>query len=250
MQNNYTPLFTYIIPFRFRQDRMIPLRRVLDWLSGFQGVEILIVEQDKHSKISNMNLRAKHIFIENSGEFNKSWSYNVGLRRSQSPVVICGEADFIMNPNDLILSLNALQNCECVLPIGKIVNLSPAESNMDFNSIFNLKNNLPNFTLTNGISLFKRDSLNRIAGWNEDFVGSSSYENKFQEVKITKLLNTQKLDLMGYHFSHQTVMPNFQFEQRNKQIFDHYSDGDFNKLQQHVNIVSSKIGQLNKFSSI
>jgi len=249
MQTNYTPIFTYIIPFRFRTDRMIPLRRVLDWLSGFQGVEVLIVEQDKHSKISHLNLKAKHIFIENDGEFNKSWAYNVGVKKSQSPVIICGEADFIMNPNDLIFSLNTLQNCDCVLPVSKIVNLNPGESNMDFNSIFSLKNGLPTTTPINGISLFKRESLNRIAGWNEDFIGSI-HENKFQEIKTTKLLNTQKLDLIGYHFFHQSIMLNNSFEQRNKQIIDHYSDGDFGKLQQHINIVSSKIGYSNKFSSL
>jgi glycosyltransferase involved in cell wall biosynthesis len=249
MQANYTPLFTYIIPFRFRPDKMIPLRRVLDWLSGFQGVEILIVEQDKHSKISHMNLKAKHIFIENEGEFNKSWAYNVGLKRSQSPVVICGEADFIMNPNDLIFSLNTLQNFDCVLPISKVTNLNPGESNMDFNSIFSVKNNMPTFVSTNGISLFKKDALNRIAGWNEDFIGSV-YENRFQEMKVTKLLNTKKLDLIGYHFFHQSSMPSFQFDQRNKQIFEHYSDADVNKLQNHINIVASKVGHANKFCGI
>jgi hypothetical protein len=120
---------------------------------------------------------------------------------------------------------------------------------MDFNSIFNVKNSMPSFISTNGISLFKRDALNKIAGWNEDFIGSV-HENRFQEVKITKMLNTKKLNLIGYHFHHQNTIPNFQFEQRNKQIFDHYSDADINKLLNHINVVASKIGQSNKFCGI
>jgi len=49
MQNLYKPKFTYVIPFRYSQDRILPLRRVVEWLSGYQGVEVLIVEQDKVS---------------------------------------------------------------------------------------------------------------------------------------------------------------------------------------------------------
>lgn len=55
MQNTYIPKFTYVIPFRYRHDRIIPLKRVIDWLSGFQGIEVLLIEQDKHSKIEHLN---------------------------------------------------------------------------------------------------------------------------------------------------------------------------------------------------
>lgn len=247
--NNYEPLFTYIIPFRFRQDRIIPLRRVLDWLSGFQNIEVIIVEQDKHSKIKHLNLKAKHIFVKNDGEFNKSWSYNLGMKRSLSPVIICGEADFIMNPNDLIESLNTLQNYDCILPLNKVVNLSPQESNADFNTIFGINNFISLFNSVAGVSIYKKEALQKIAGWNEDFIGSN-YENKFQEIKIKKILNYKKLEFSGFHFHHQVSSPSFQFEQRNKQIYDFYIDADFEKIQQHVSLVSGKIGVLNKFVEI
>ena len=57
MQSTYKPKFTYIIPFRYSHDRILPLRRVIEWLSGFQGIEILIVEQDKHSKLDGLCLK-------------------------------------------------------------------------------------------------------------------------------------------------------------------------------------------------
>jgi hypothetical protein len=63
MVATYVPKFSYIIPFKFRQDRIIPLRRVIDWLAGFQGIEVIVIEQDTHSKINHLNLKAKHIFI-------------------------------------------------------------------------------------------------------------------------------------------------------------------------------------------
>ena len=139
MQNTYIPKFSYVIPFRYRVDRIIPLRRVIDWLSGFQGIEILLIEQDKHSKISHLNLRVNHHFIKNEGPFNKGWAFNYAIKRALSNFIIFGDADFIMNPNDLIQSLKTLESCDCVIPTSNIINLEHVESVGDMNAIFNIK---------------------------------------------------------------------------------------------------------------
>jgi hypothetical protein len=78
MAHNYA--FTYVIGYRHRIDRLQNLRRVLDWINGFSGAEVIIVEQDKHSKISHLNLKAKHIFIKSNLPYNRSWSFNVALK--------------------------------------------------------------------------------------------------------------------------------------------------------------------------
>jgi hypothetical protein len=246
MQNTYIPKFTYVIPFRYSPDRIIPLRRIIDWLSGFQGIEIMVVEQDKHSKISHLNLRVNHVFIESDAPFNKSWSYNVALKRASSPILIFGDGDFMMNPNDLIDSLRILDSCDCVIPTNNIVTLSPQESVADMNMILGIKR--PGFksNMTNGIVLFKKDSLVKIGGWNEDFVGLG-YENKFQDMKIMKMLNYKQLEFTGYHLFHQNVNMDINLDQRNRQIFDFYQDGDINKLQQHINMTIPKIGTVNKY---
>ena len=85
------------------------LRKVLEWMSGFQGVEIIVVEQDRNTKIDHLNLPGKHIFMYNDGPFIKSLAYNVGLKHSTGQVVVFGDADVIMNPNELIESLNQTQ---------------------------------------------------------------------------------------------------------------------------------------------
>ena len=54
MQNLYKPKFTYVIPFRYSQDRILPLRRVVEWLSGYQGVDILIVVVDTRIPIRDV----------------------------------------------------------------------------------------------------------------------------------------------------------------------------------------------------
>lgn len=249
MQNTYIPKFTYIIPFRYRQDRIIPLRRIIDWLSGFQGVEIIIVEQDKHSKISNLSLRANHIFIESNLPFNKSWAFNVGLKRSKSPIVICADADFIMNPNDMIECLRVLDSCECVIPTSNIVGLTPQESVGDVNNILSIKRDGVKSNMTNGMVIFKKDALYKIGGWNEDFLGNG-FENKFQDKKIVDLLSYRQLDFTGYHFYHNTDQFDFNLQQRNQQIMDFYKDSDVSKLNQHVQMTIGRIGSINKYQSI
>jgi hypothetical protein len=248
MQNTYIPKFTYVIPFRFSQTRIIGLRRIIDWLSGFQGAEVLVIEQDTHSKISHLNLRATHVFLESDAPFNKSWAFNVAIRRCISPVMIFGDADTFMNPMDLIESLKTLDTHDCVLPLGKIIQLNPQESLQDLNMIFTIDR--PEFSLgrniTDGISIFKKDAIQKIGGWNEDFLGVG-YENRFQDVKIKKMLNYKTLDYKGYHLFHPTQMVDPNLDQRNKQIFDHYKEADVNMLQQHISTTVPKSGQSNKF---
>lgn len=245
MNNLYKPKFTYIIPFRFRPDRVVPLRRVIDWLSGFQGIEIIVVEQDTHSKISNLNLKANHIFIESEAPFNKSWAYNVAIKRSNSPIIIFGDSDFMMNPNDLITSLKELETYECIIPTSNIVKLEPHESHGDFGQIFQIKRSHAKMNMTDGICIFKRESIQKIGGWNEDFLGLG-YSNKFQDVKIARMLKYKQMDFYGYHLFHSPEKMDMGLVQRNQQIMDHYMNPQ-SDLQSHINLTVPKIGFKNKY---
>jgi glycosyltransferase involved in cell wall biosynthesis len=247
MINTFTPKFTYIIPFRYEADRIIPLRRVVEVLSGFQGIEILIVEQDKHSKISHLNLRANHIFIKSDLPFNKSWAFNVGLKRSHSPVVACADADFLMNPNDLVEALKNLETCECVIPTSMVAKLNPQQTLGDIPSIFNIKEGINKNSSSDGLVLFKRDALLKICGWNEDFLGLG-YTNDYQDLKIKKILNWKQMDFIGYHLFHgvRPIDPNL--NTRNLQIWEQFKDGDVNKINAQLQHAASRIGQLNKYS--
>jgi glycosyltransferase involved in cell wall biosynthesis len=248
MVSTYVPKFTYIIPFRYSQDRILPLKRITEWLSGFQNVEIIIVEQDKHSKIDFMNFKATHIFVESELPFNKSWAYNVGLKRASSSVIVFGEADFLMNPMELIECLKVLDNFDCVIPTDKIMNLSQRDSMMDTASLLKMKNFLPKLNTLDGISIFKKDAINKIGGWNEDMIGLS-HENEFNDLKIKHLLKFKQMEYGGYHLYHYptTVIP--QLKERNKQILDVYKN-DPKLLTQHIQQISPKIGTKNRFIGI
>jgi hypothetical protein len=245
MQSTYRPKFTYIIPFRYSQDRILPLRRVIEWLSGFQGIEILIVEQDKHSKLDGLCLKARHIFCESELPFNKAWAYNVALRRTNSPILIFGDADFIMNPNELIEGLKALEFVDCVLPVTNIINLSPQETNYDMPSVFKIQRTEPAPFLSSGVSIFKRDAIQRIGGWNEDILGPK-FCNKFQDLKIKKMLNHKQMNYTGYNFFHRPLQDDNNLVERNKQIYEYYNSPG-SDLNLHINTTVPKSGYKNKY---
>jgi glycosyltransferase involved in cell wall biosynthesis len=248
MVRSYVPKFTYIIPFKFRLDRILPLRRVVEWLSGFQGVEIMVVEQDTHSKIEHLNLKVNHIFLKSETPFNKSWAFNVGVRRAQGSVIVFGDADFFMNPLELIESLKSLENYDCVIPTDKVIGLTPQESMMDTNSILKLSNHRPKVNILDGICIFKKESIIKIGGWNEDMIGLG-HENEFNFLKISKDLKYKQMNYIGYHLFHHPEITHPSLVNRNKQILDTYKK-DINLLDQHIQQTLPKIGNLSRFSSI
>lgn len=248
MVQTYVPKFTYIIPFRFRLDRILPLRRVVEWLSGFQGIEILLIEQDRHSKIDNLNLKVNHIFLKSEAPFNKSWAYNVGMRRAQAPVIIFGDADFLMNPLELIECLKMVESHDCVFPTDKVVNLSAQESLMDTNSVLKLQRFQNKKNILDGISIFKKEAINRIGGWNEDLIGLG-YENEFNILKIQKILNAKQMNYAGYHMFHHPDFTPQELIARNKQIYDIYKN-DQNLIGQHIQQTLPKIGNMGRFAVI
>ena len=126
MKQPYT--FTYIIGYRHKPDRINNLKRVLEWINGFQGSEVILIEQDRHSKISHLNLKAKHIFLKTNMPYNKSWAFNVALKRSLSNVIVFADSDLIMDPNAFIEGLKKLQEFEMVNPYNSVVDLDHRES--------------------------------------------------------------------------------------------------------------------------
>ncbi|NDF16742.1 MAG: glycosyltransferase, partial [Verrucomicrobia bacterium] len=122
--------FTYIIGYRHQPDRLQNLRRVLDWINGFQNVDVIVVEQDKHSKISHLNLKCRHLFLRTNQPYNKSWSFNYATKMAKSNIVVFADSDLIMNPGEFIESLKMLEQYEMVNPYKSVIDLQPDESSL------------------------------------------------------------------------------------------------------------------------
>lgn len=199
--------FTYIIGYRHKPDRLNNLRRTLDWLNGFTNVQILLVEQDTHSKISHLNLRCQHIFVKSKMPYNRSWAFNIGLKYAKSQIVVFGDSDIIMNPEDFINGLKAISQFEMVSPYHSVLDLTAAESNIPLEQVIQIQRpgrgetDNQKINICGGIAIFRRESIQKIAGWNEDFWAWGG-EDDFQTLKVTQFLSWTELKAKCFHLFH------------------------------------------------
>lgn len=247
-------LFTYIIGYRHKLDRLSNLRKTLDWVNSFSNVEVILVEQDTHSKISELNLNCKHIFVKSNIPYNRSWAFNVGLRHSQSNVIIFGDSDIIMHPDDFIRGIRALENHDMVSPYHSVIDLTPDESNMQFDKIISInrpgrgETDNQKINISGGISMFRKESIIKIAGWNEGFIGWGG-EDDFQTIKVKNLLNWTELKAKCYHFWHKREQPDKTHYQRSLQILQKAYSLKKDEIINHVNNTVKKIGMKNLYDN-
>lgn len=252
MSLNYS--FTFVIGYRHNLERLNNLRRVLDWINGFGGVQVLLIEQDTHSKIKHLNLKAKHIFIKSNMPYNRSWAFNVAMKWANSNIIVFGDSDLIMEPNQFIEGLKALQTFEMVSPYNSVVDLTPQESNLPLENLIAInrpgrgETDNQKINISGGISMFRRDAIQRIGGWNEEFIGWGG-EDDFQTMKVKNFLSWKELTARCFHLHHARTQPDQKWYQRNLQLLQKVSTMDKNQLQKMISSQMSKIGMKNKYDN-
>ena len=239
-----THSFTYIIGYRHSPDRLNNLRRVLDWINGFANVEVILVEQDKHSKISHLSLRCKNIFIKTNKPYNKSWGYNDRLKSSNKNIVIFGEADTILDPNKLIEGIQSLDKYEMVSPHNSIIDLFPNEANLQYEDILKISRPGKGTSLCNGISIFRKAAIQKIGGWNESFIGLGGTD-EFLSHKVKNFLTNNELPISAYHFFHNKIESN----PINEKILQQMVGLSKEDLVKSVNMSAQKIGMRNFYDT-
>jgi predicted glycosyltransferase involved in capsule biosynthesis len=247
--------FTYVIGYRHKPDRLNNLKRVLEWINGFQGVEVLLIEQDKHSKIKHLNLRAKHIFLKSNIPYNKSWAFNVAIKYSNSPIIVYADSDLIMDPNQFIEGLKALQQYEMVNPYKSVIDLNANESNLPLENILKIdrpgrgETDHQKVPLCGGICMFRKDAIIKIGGWNEDFIGWGA-EDDFVSLKVIHFLNYTELPYKCYHLYHTRENPDMRLYQRNLQLLQKFGAMTKEDLAKTINPNNlQKIGMKNKYDN-
>ena len=252
MAQNYA--FTYIISYRNKPDRLQNLRRVLDWINGFGGVEVILVEQDTHSKISHLNLKAKHHFLKSNMPFNKSWGFNYGLKHANSNIIIFGDSDLIMDPNAFINGLNLLKDYSMVNPYNSVIDLTPQETGFQFNDMFNInragrgENDIQKVPLCGGICMFRREDIIKIGGFNENFIGWGA-EDDCESVIVKNFLTWTELPAKCYHLYHDRPAPDMVLYNRNLQLLQKVSQMNKEQLTKMIQTQIPKMGMKNKYDT-
>ena len=218
MNNGHS--FTYIIGYRHKPDRLQNLRRVLDWINGFAGADVILVEQDTHSKISHLNLRCRHLFLKSDKPYNKSWSFNYATKMAKTNIIVFADSDLIMNPNHLIESLKQIETYEMVNPYKSVIDLDTNETGLQLEQVLQInrpgrgETDHQKVPICGGICIFRRESIIKIAGWNENFVGWGA-EDDFVSLKVQQFLNWKQMEHKCYHLFHNREQPNMTEYQKN-----------------------------------
>jgi glycosyltransferase involved in cell wall biosynthesis len=247
-------LFTFIIGYRHKPDRLNLLRRTLDWINGFAGAQVIVVEQDKHSKISNLGLRCKHVFIKSKMPYNRSWAFNIGLKYAKSNIIVCGDSDLIMHPDDFISGLQALKNYDMVSPYRSVIDLSPEESNLPLERVLSInrpgrgESDNQKINISGGIAMFRKEALIKIGGWSEDFIGWGG-EDDFQTIKVKNFLTWVELTPRCYHLFHNREKPDENYYQRTLHILKKASEMSKDELSKSIAAAAQKIGMINKYDN-
>jgi glycosyltransferase involved in cell wall biosynthesis len=246
--------FTYIIAYRHSLDRYLNLKRVLDWVNGFSGSEVIVVEQDTHSKISHLNLPCRVIFTKSDIPFNKSNAFNVGVKASRANIVVFGDSDLIMKPDEFIDALNDVQNYEMVNPYHSVIDLTAQESMQDLSNMVRIdrpgrgETDIQKVPLCGGICIFRKDAILKIGAWCEDFIGWGG-EDDFQSVKVKNFLSWVERPNRCYHLFHERTAPDMKWYQRNLQLLQKLGSLSKEDLQRHIMTSAPKIGLKNKYDN-
>ncbi len=243
--------FSCIILYRHNIQRWNNLKRVLDWLNGFSGVEIIIVEQDTHSKIEHLNFPAKHIFTKSNMPFNRSWGFNFGLKNTNSDIVVFTDCDLIMEPNSFISAIKKIEEYDMVSPYSSVVDLNPEESQLQMESIFRInrpgrgETDHQKINICGGITIFRKEAILRVGGWNEDFWAWGA-EDDYQTIKVNFFLRSYEQKGRCFHLYHDRDAPDQKWYQRNLQILQNAKKMSMEEIQRSINSQISKIGRKNK----
>ena len=246
--------FTYIIGYRHKSDRLNNLRKVLDWVSGFQGSEVILIEQDKHSKISHLNLKCKHIFLKSNMPYNKSWAFNVAVKRALSDIIIFADSDLIMDPNQFIEGLKNLQQYEMVSPYSSVVDLTQQESGLSIGDLSKIsrpgrgENDHQKVPLCGGICMFRKDAIMKIGGWFQEFSGWGGEDDGIT-LKVKQFLTWTELPNKCYHLFHERGQPDMKLYQKNLQLLQKLRTLSKEDLQKTINSTIGRIGMKNLYDN-
>lgn len=247
--------FTYIIPFKYTDDRLKTLEKVLNNISNLD-CEVIVVEQGVESILPSKNLltNQKYIFVENHFPFNKSWGLNCAWKEASNDIIVFGDADNLIDINHILSSINEIKEFDFVSPHIRLIDLFEQENKLSVEDIFKInrpgrgETDHQKLPMCGAMTIFKKEALERIGGWPEEFFGWGA-EDDAMSIKVKTFLKWKEIDNNCYHLYHQRVVPEMQWYHRNIQIYNNYINATKSQLEEYINSIRPIIGDKNrKFS--
>ena len=244
--------FTYIIPFKYTDDRFNTLQKVLNNIKDLD-CEVIVVEQGTQSILPDKNIiiNQQYLFIDNPLPFNKSWGLNCAWKKASNNIIVFGDADNIIDPKHILEGVNEMIDYDFVSPHIRLIDLDPQESQMDLSKIYQVdrpgRGDLDHqkLPMCGAMTIFTKDSLERRGGWPEEFFGWGA-EDDAMSIKVKNFLKWKENDNKCYHLYHQRVNPDMQWYYRNLQIYNNYLQSSKEQLDSYINSIKPLIGDKNR----
>ena len=246
--------FTYIIPFKYTDDRVLTLEKVLKNIKDSNiNCEVIVIEQGLESILPTKNIitNENYIFMNNPLPFNKSWSLNVAWKTATTNTIVFGDADNLIDTKYILSSIDELKDYDFISPHIRLVDLNPNENKLDNTEIFNIQRpgrgelDHQKLPMCGAMTIFTKEALERIGGWPEEFFGWGA-EDDAMSIKVKYFLKWKENDNNCYHLYHARVQPEQQWYYRNLQIYNNYLNITKDKLQEYIDSVKPLIGDKNR----
>jgi predicted glycosyltransferase involved in capsule biosynthesis len=233
------------------EDRKTNLQRVLHYLSRLldKETEIVLVEQGDVSKLDwlDKNERINHIFLKNTGIFNKGWGYNVGANNSKGNNLIFNDIDVFLPLEAYSKGLDLLRLCDVVDPYNKIYFLDKLNSEKFIANGYDFINvdpaspyYLPN-VISGGVFIMKKEKFLMLKGFDEECYGYG-HEDDIFDSKIRILgISTIRLITSAIHIYHQVIKDNEYYSRQmfNESLFNRYIRMNPAKLKDRITATKS-----------
>lgn len=157
---------TVILPFRNNLDKMKNLNFSLDYYKKL-GVEDVMVIEDGNSQCVNTSK-----FIKNNELFNRSWLFNIGIKKSKTKILF-SDIDTFIHFDDFFNAYKKLDIYDFVKPYNRFLNLTESCSddirNGKDDTICVESTLYPNIGA--GMLFSTKQAINDIGQWPEEFEG-------------------------------------------------------------------------------
>lgn len=241
---------SYIIPFKYSEDRVFTLKRVLESIKKY-NFEVIIVEQGEKQLLLQNDFTEKILFVENKIIFNKSFSLNVGWKNCKGDIIFFGDADLIINEFAMKDAINDAENYEMVSPYNKVIDLTEEESKLNTDDFFKIKRHgrgdydNQKVPLCGGITMFSKNALEKIGGWPEEFFGWGA-EDDAMSIKVKHFLKWKENIYDCYHIYHIKQAVYQDFYHRNIGLYQQYLNATKEQLIEYIEKTKHIIGDINK----
>lgn len=254
-----------IITFRQSDDqaRRDNLLAVLDWLSRWPELPVVLVEQDEIPRLPDdlpfPNLHYR--FVRNPGPFNKSWGLNVGARLTTASWLLFHDADIVFGDalDDALAARD--QGHHAISPFKRMLDLNPDTSAHVRAGAFDwlpTDQNIPDraaqgefLPLAGASILLSRSAYLAVGGWDERFLGWGGEDDAMSDLlrraRVPALTLNTRPALHLFHRRHSPSTPGQPNYRNNVALLEHQQQLSDAELTRSAAVRRTLIGNAEKY---